>query len=146
MRSLCYKVKYLICRLLHSSYRRCYWKHVHRPLTWLDKGGPKRLEAEVIWLLVFHLKDIIHSSFYSGMDFPVIRKYSALLQSCLWSKELPFQPPEGRSRSRPGSRTSYRVTDQDLKGLSCFTYDSHINININIISISHCFSDCSWFF
>nr|XP_008519001.1 PREDICTED: leucine-rich repeat and guanylate kinase domain-containing protein [Equus przewalskii] len=54
----------------------------------------------------------------SGMDFPVIRKYSALLQSCLWSKELPFQPPEGRSRSRPGSRTSYRVTDQDLKALS----------------------------
>ncbi|KAL2777700.1 leucine-rich repeat and guanylate kinase domain-containing protein isoform 3 [Daubentonia madagascariensis] len=42
----------------------------------------------------------------SSKDTYVFKKHSTLFQSYLWSKEWPFQPPEGSISSRPGSVVS----------------------------------------
>ena len=59
----------------------------------------------------------IHFSFFSGMDSSDSMKYSALFESCPWSKDLPFHPPEDRIYSHPES-TIGDIEDQALKGMS----------------------------
>ncbi|XP_017198173.1 leucine-rich repeat and guanylate kinase domain-containing protein isoform X3 [Oryctolagus cuniculus] len=53
----------------------------------------------------------------SDKDTSVSMKYSALFRSFPWSKELPFQLPEGSISSRPGSGVSDSEADQALKAL-----------------------------
>ncbi|XP_026957688.1 leucine-rich repeat and guanylate kinase domain-containing protein isoform X3 [Sagmatias obliquidens] len=52
----------------------------------------------------------------SGMDSSDSMKYSALFESCPWSKDLPFRPPEDRIYSHPES-TIGDIEDQALKAL-----------------------------
>ncbi|KAM9076795.1 leucine-rich repeat and guanylate kinase domain-containing protein isoform 4-T8 [Megaptera novaeangliae] len=52
----------------------------------------------------------------SGMDSSDSMKYSALFESCPWSKDLPFHPPEDRIYSHPES-TIGDIEDQPLKAL-----------------------------
>ncbi|TEA25229.1 hypothetical protein DBR06_SOUSAS1010123 [Sousa chinensis] len=50
------------------------------------------------------------------MDSSDSMKYSALFESCPWSKDLPFRPPEDRIYSHPES-TIGDIEDQALKAL-----------------------------
>ncbi|XP_029089673.1 leucine-rich repeat and guanylate kinase domain-containing protein isoform X2 [Monodon monoceros] len=52
----------------------------------------------------------------SGMDSSDSMKYSALFESCPWSKDLPFRPPEDSIYSHPES-TIGDIEDQALKAL-----------------------------
>ncbi|XP_032499955.1 leucine-rich repeat and guanylate kinase domain-containing protein isoform X3 [Phocoena sinus] len=52
----------------------------------------------------------------SGMDSSDSMKYSALFESCPWSKDLPIRPPEDRIYSHPES-TIGDIEDQALKAL-----------------------------
>lgn len=58
--------------------------------------------------------------------------HSGLFQSCPWAKELSPQPPEGSIYSRPGTGRSGEEEDQALKGMRCFTYGSHVSMNLTI--------------
>ncbi|GAB1290661.1 Leucine-rich repeat and guanylate kinase domain-containing protein [Apodemus speciosus] len=54
----------------------------------------------------------------TSKDSNISNRYSTLFHTCPWSKELPFQLPEGGVSSRPGSAGSDEV-DGALKGSSC---------------------------